>query len=97
MGETWGRRVRNRRPRGRSKSSASPVERRRLGPGKVTPCHDGGAEAVLAALAESVNQRAPRKTRAPVSSEGCDRGVRGTIAVARGTEEKRPHVARAVR
>jgi len=64
--------VRNRRPRGRSKSSALPVDRRRLGPGKITTCHDGVVEAVLAALAESVKtKRAPRKART-----GIERGLR---------------------
>jgi len=93
MGETWGKRVCNRRPRGRSKSSALPVDRRRLGPGKATTCHDGVVEAVLAAFAESVeNKRAPRKKRAPVSSGGCDRGVRGTITQASGTEENAPTI-----
>lgn len=97
LGETWGKRVRNRRPRGRSKSSAFPVDRRRLGPGKITTCHDGVVEAVLAALAESVNQTRTAKKRAPISSEGCDRGVRGTVAVARGSGRERPHEARAIR
>jgi hypothetical protein len=98
VGETWGRKVRNRRSRGRSKSSVSPVDRRRLGPGKATSCHDDGVEAVLAALAESVNHNAlPRKKRAPVSSGGCDRGVRGTIAEARGFGRERPHVACTIR
>jgi len=90
--------VRDRRSRGRSKSRASPVDRRRLGPGKATSCHDGGVEAVLAALAESVNHNAlPRKERAPVSSGGCDRGVRGTIAEARGFGRERPHEAYTIR
>lgn len=38
VGETWGQRVRNRRPKGRSKSSAVPVDGRRLGPGKASSC-----------------------------------------------------------
>jgi hypothetical protein len=64
MGETWGKRVRNRRPRGRSKSSVFPIDRRRLGPGKITTCHDGVVEAVLAALAESVKTNAHREKSA---------------------------------
>jgi hypothetical protein len=72
MGETWGKRVRNRRPRGRSKSSAFPVDRRRLGPGKITTCHDGVVEAVLAALAESVNQTRTAKN----ARTGIERGLR---------------------
>jgi len=59
--------------------------------GKITTCHDGVVEAVLAALAESVKkQRAPRKKRAPVSSKGRDRGVRGTILVAHGRKKNAP-------
>jgi hypothetical protein len=76
-GETWGQRVRNRRLRGRSKSSAFPVDRRRLGPGKATPCHDGGVEAVSAAVAESVNQtRTAKQARTGIerrSRQGCQR------------------------
>lgn len=61
---------------------------RRLWPGKVAPCHDGGAEAALAAFAESECAR-PRKKGAPVSSEVRDRGVRGTSS--QGVEgTKRP-------
>jgi hypothetical protein len=41
-------RARNRRSKGRKKSSALLVERRRLGPGKITSLHGGGVEAVSA-------------------------------------------------
>lgn len=75
LGETWGRRMRNRRSKGRKKSSAPPVDERRLGPGKATPCHDGGVEAVLAAHAESVKttsryrERSAHRYRAGVATE----------------------------
>jgi len=78
-------RVRNRRSRGRKKSSASLVEGRRLGPGKASSRHGGGVEAVSAGLTES-EVRAPRKCAAPVSSGVRDRGVRGSVMRARGPE-----------
>jgi len=85
LGETWGRKVRNRRPRGRSKSSASPVDGRRLGPGTITTCHDGGVEAVLAAVAESVNRtRTAKQARTGIERrlrQGCQRyGLAGEWA-----------------
>lgn len=97
VGETWGRRVRNRRPRGRSKSSVSPVDGRRLGPGKATSCHDGGVEAVLAALAESVNRNAHRERgahryRVRVATEVSEVRSRRRVG-----GRQRPHEACAIR
>jgi len=51
--------MRDRRPRGRKKSSASLVEGRRSGLGKTSLRHGGEVEAVSAGLGES-EQRAPR-------------------------------------
>lgn len=98
VGETWGRKVRNRRPRGRSKSSASLVDGRRLGPGKATPCHDGGVEAVLAALAESVKKQRATAKRARTgierrSRQGCQRYGRAGSGFGR----ELPHHSCAVR
>jgi hypothetical protein len=78
-GGNLGKWPRNRRSKEWRKSSAALVEGRRLGPGKASPRHGGGVEAVLAAHAESAS--AHRESRAPVSSMGRDRGVRGTVAV----------------
>jgi hypothetical protein len=96
-GETWGRRVRNRRSKGRSKSSASSVDRRRLGPGKATPCHDGGVEAVLAALAESVNHYAHRDTSAHRYRVRVATGVSEARSRRRVGGRKRPHHSCAIR
>jgi hypothetical protein len=75
QGKSTGHRMRNRRSRERQKSSASPVERRRSGPGKASSSHGGGVEAVLASLSESA-QRAPRKGTHRYRREDRDRGVR---------------------
>lgn len=81
--------MRNRRSRERTKSSALPVERRRLGSGKVSSRHGGGVEAVLASLGESA--RALREKARTGIGEDRDRGVRGTIArTSAGTEEHAP-------
>jgi hypothetical protein len=98
VGETWGRKgaqspaERSEQEQRISCRSKAPragknhdVSRRRGGSGL------GGSRRI------GETKRAPRKMRAPVSSGGCDRGVRGTIAVARGFGTKRPHVARAIR
>ncbi len=66
-------RMRNHRPKGRKKSSASLVERRRLGPEKVSSLHGGGPESVLASLTESAT-RAPRK--GALRKTGIERGSR---------------------
>jgi len=83
--------MRHRRSKGRSKSRASFIDERRLGPGKVSPRHGGGAEAVSAGLTESA-LRAPRKRHAPVSSEVCDRGVGSSVVFVPGSELIRPQV-----
>lgn len=92
-GKSSGYWMRHRRSKGRSKSRASSVDGRRLGPGKVTPRHGGGAEAVSAGLTESA-LRAPRKRHAPVSSEDRDRGVRSSVGYVPGSELTRPQVRR---
>lgn len=84
-----GYRMRDRRSKGRSKSSASQVEGRRLGPGKASPSHGGGVEAVLASLTESDSVHR-EKARAGIE-EDRDRGVRGSVVVVRGFGPKRPH------
>src|SRR5262249_20189147 len=85
LGETWGRRVCNRRPKGRKKSGESPVDGGRLGPGKASPCpRRRGGSGLGGSRRIGESKRAPRRKRAPVSSGGCDRGVRGTIAQASG-------------
>jgi hypothetical protein len=61
-----GHRMCDRRSKGRRKSSASLVERRRFGPKKSSSSHGGEVESVLASFIESEN-RAPRKRHAPVS------------------------------
>lgn len=93
LGKSSGHWMRHRRSKGRSKSRASSVDGRRLGPGKVTPRHGGGAEAVSAGLTESA-LRAPRKRHAPVSSEDRDRGVRSSVGYVPGSELTRPQVRR---
>jgi hypothetical protein len=91
VGETWGRKVHNRRPRGRSKSSASLVDGRRLGPGKATPCHDGAVEAVLAAHAESVKNTRYREKSAHRYRAGVATGVSEVRLPRRvGSEENTP-------
>jgi hypothetical protein len=84
QGKSTGHRMRNRRSRERKKSSTSPVERRRSGPGKASSSHGGGVEAVLASLSESA-QRAPRKARAGIEeriatgASEAGRRVRGSV------------------
>lgn len=95
-------RVRNRRSRGRNKSSASLVEGRRPGPGQIPSRHGGGIEAVSASLVGS-EERAPRKAQRRHRSGVCDRGVRGSVTQARGPGaalaegRTRPHEACAIR
>lgn len=80
-----GSRVRDRRPKGRRKSSASSVDRRRPGPGKVVPLHGGAVEAVSAISFESVRafREKAREKSEPVSSR-----------VATGASEARSSVVR---
>lgn len=86
--ESTGYLMRNRRPRGRKKSSASLVEGRRSGPGKASSRHGGGVEAVSANLSESV-PRAPRKARTGI--EGASRqGRQRQVVACQGRPNKRP-------
>lgn len=82
-------RVRNRRSRGRKKSSASLVEGRRPGSGKISSGHAGGVEAISAGFTGS-EERAPRKCAAPAPSEVRDRGVRGSVTRSRGPGNTKP-------
>jgi len=85
-------RVRDRRSRERKKSSASPVERRRSGPGKASSRHGGGVEAVSASLSESA-QRAPRKARTGIE-EGIATGASEVGRRVRGLAQQAPTVRR---
>lgn len=87
-GKSTGHWVRNRRSRERKKSSATPVERRRSGPGKTSSPHGGGVEAVSANLSESA-QRAPRKAR-PGIEERIATGASEVNRRVRGSAEKAP-------
>jgi len=71
-GKSPGYRMRDRRSRERKKSSASPVERRRSGPGKASSRHGGGVEAVSASLSESANVH--RERHVPVSKRESRQG-----------------------
>jgi hypothetical protein len=93
-------RVRDRRSRERRKSSAPLVDRRRPGPGKAEPFHDGAVEAVLASSSESASC-VPRKDAHPVSSRDRDGDARGSVTRRRGPGENlgifgrtRPHGVR---
>jgi len=101
-------RMRNRRPRGRKKSSAAPVERRRLGPGKASSRHGDEGEAVLAGFVESGSHAHRDMARTGIGGDR-DRDVRGSVA--RNVENRgnpgqaqkpgggrtRPHEMRAIR
>jgi hypothetical protein len=88
--------MRNRRSRERSKSRASLIEGRRLGPGKALPRHGGGVESVLAGLAESV-ETCTAKRHATGIHEVRDGGVRGSVGIVHGFGPTRPHSAKSIR
>lgn len=88
--------MRNRRSRERSKSRASLIEGRRLGPGKASSRHGGGVESVLAGPAESVGT-CTAKRHATGIHEVRDGGVRGSVGIVHGFGPKRPHSAKSIR
>jgi hypothetical protein len=94
-------RVRNRRSRGRRKSSASLVEGRRPGPGKASSRHGGEVEAVSAVFTESA-RRAPRKCahryRVGIATGASEARLRvHVVPVTTGMGRTLPHEARAAR
>jgi len=68
------------------------IDRRRLGPGKATSCHDGGVEAVLATLAESVKQHAPPRKGAHRYRAKVATGVSEVRSTGEWVEEHAPTI-----
>lgn len=71
-------------------SSASLVEGRRLGPGKASPSHGGGVEAVLASLTESVSVH--RERHAPVSGRFATGASEARSSSCVGSDQNAPTV-----
>lgn len=93
LSKSTGHWMRNRRSRERSKSRASLIERRRLGPGKASSRHGGGVEAVLASLDESVSA-CTAKRHAPVSTRIATEASEARLArawVRKDQGVRRPH------
>jgi len=86
LSKSTGHWMRNRRSRERSKSRASLIERRRLGPGKASSRHGGGVEAVLASLDESVSA-CTAKRHAPVSTRIATEASEARLASCVGSQE----------
>lgn len=87
--------MRNRRSKERRKSSASSVDRRRPGPGKVMSLHGGVVEAVSAAQLESVRafREKAREKSVPVSGWVATGASEARSSVVRGPK-RIPHMGK---